>query len=221
MENAPSPSGLKIANLTRLGLGPINLELPPGEITALMGPSGAGKTMLLRAIADLDPNDGDVFVCGINRLDLTAQNWRKQVVYVPANSGWWEEKVGPHFAGCGEQNTTNLLHKLGLETTALGWDVAHLSTGERQRLGLARAIGVAMELPAGRADVLLLDEPTSGLDEKSREMAEKVILNQAEIGTAVLMVTHDRAQATRMGKRVIDIEKGKLVKAGSPNGELP
>ena len=90
-----------------------------------------------------------------------------------------------------------------------------------ERLGLARAIGVAMELPAGRADVLLLDEPTSGLDEKSREMAEKVILNQAEIGTAVLMVTHDRAQAIRMGKRVIDIEKGKLVNAGSPNGELP
>ena len=79
------------------------------------------------------------------------------------------------FAGAGEDSTRRLLHALGLETTALGWDVAHLSTGERQRLGLARALAVSKNV-AGGANVLLLDEPTSGLDETNRALAEKVIL---------------------------------------------
>ena len=150
--------GLKISGLSRLGLGPIDLELNPGEITTIMGPSGAGKTMLLRAIADLDPNLGDVFINGTHRNDMDACQWRKRVVYVPAISGWWEEKVGPHFNGGAEDTTRTLLHGLGLETTSLGWNVAHLSTGEKQRLGLARALAVSNNSPGGKADALLLDE---------------------------------------------------------------
>ena len=215
MMNIDAPTiGLKISAITRLGLGPIDLELAPGEICALMGPSGAGKTMLLRAIVDLDPNHGQAFISNHSRADTPASHWRERVVYVPAISGWWEEKVGPHFAGAGEDSTRRLLHALGLETTALGWDVAHLSTGERQRLGLARALAVSKNV-AGGANVLLLDEPTSGLDETNRALAEKVILDEIKNGTTVLMVTHDKSQAERMGARIINITHGKI-KEGVP-----
>ena len=212
MMNDTSATGLKISAITRLGLGPIDLELGPGEICALMGPSGAGKTMLLRTIADLDPGDGNVFINGANRNEMPASQWRARVVYVPAISGWWEEKVGPHFAGADEDITRTMLHALGMETTSLGWDVTHLSTGERQRLGLARALAISKNNAgnSGGANVLLLDEPTSGLDEANREMAEKVISDQAKNGTTILMVTHDKAQAERLDARIINIAQGKI-----------
>ena len=209
MTNEAPAIGLKISAITRLGLGPIDLELGLGEICALMGPSGAGKTMLLRTIADLDPGDGNVFINGANRNEMPASQWRARVVYVPAISGWWEEKVGPHFAGASEDVTRTMLHALGMETTSLGWDVAHLSTGEKQRLGLARSLAISKNNNAG-ANVLLLDEPTSGLDETNREMAEKVISDQAKNGTTILMVTHDRSQAERLGARIINITQGKI-----------
>ena len=212
MNNAAPAIGLKINAISRLSLGPIDLELAPGEICAIMGPSGAGKTMLLRAIADLDPNHGQAFSKNHNRADMPANHWRERVVYVPAITGWWEEKVGPHFAGSNKDITKRLLHALGMETTALGWDVAHLSTGEKQRLGLARALGVSKNIEGG-ANVLLLDEPTSGLDEANRLLAEKVILDEAKNGAAVLMVTHDRAQAERMGARIISMAQGKIKEA--------
>ncbi|MCK5167320.1 MAG: hypothetical protein KAQ66_08370, partial [Rhodospirillaceae bacterium] len=60
------------------------------------------------------------------------------------------------------------------------------------------------------ANVLLLDEPTSGLDEANREMAEKVISDQAKNGTTILMVTHDKAQAERLDARIINIAQGKI-----------
>lgn len=212
MTNQTPSTGLKIIAMGRPGLGPIDLELAPGKITALMGPSGAGKTMLLRTIADLDPGTGDAFIGDEARADMGAASWRKRVMYVPANSGWWVDKVGPHFAGTNEEVVVNLLHALGLETTALDWDVAHLSTGEKQRLGLARALAVSAKNDGPNA--LLLDEPTSGLDETNRDLAEKLIAEKAASGTTVLMVTHDKSQATRMGAKVLNISQGKLHDGG-------
>lgn len=203
-------SGLKVSAISRLGLGPIDLDIKSGQITALMGPSGAGKTMLLRAIADLDPAGGEAFINGQARNTMEPTKWRSRVVYVPAITGWWDEKVRPHFIGTDKNTTKQILHALGLESTALDWDVSHISTGEKQRLGLARALANAM-IDAPAPEVLLLDEPTSGLDEQNRDMAEKLILKQAANGAAILMVTHDRTQAVRMGAKILNINSGKIL----------
>lgn len=199
---------LTVSQLTRLSIGPIDLDLKPGVITALVGPSGVGKSLLLRAIADLDPNDGDVTVDGLNRSAMLAPDWRRHVMYVPAHSGWWEDLVEPHFEGAKRSRVVELLHHLGLESTALTWQVTNLSTGERQRLSLARAL-------AHDPKVLLLDEPTSGLDAENAERVEALIRKHADTGKSVLFVTHDGAQATRLGTRVLRLEGGQLSEVAS------
>jgi len=199
---------LTVSQLKRLSIGPIDLDLKPGEITALVGPSGVGKSLLLRAIADLDPNDGDVTVEGLSRSAMSAPDWRRQVMYVPAHSGWWADLVEPHFEGAKRSRVVELLHHLGLESTALGWQVANLSTGERQRLSLARAL-------AHDPKVLLLDEPTSGLDAENAERVEALIRKHADAGKSVLFVTHDATQAARLGGKMLRLEDGKLSEVAS------
>lgn len=199
---------LNVRQLKRLSIGPIDLELKPGSITALVGPSGAGKSLLLRAIADLDPNDGEASVDGTCRSTLLAPDWRRQVMYVPAHSGWWADLVEPHFEGTSRARVVELLHQLGLESTALTWQVANLSTGERQRLSLARAL-------AHDPKVLLLDEPTSGLDAENAERVEALMRKHANAGKSILFVTHDAPQAARLGDRVLRLESGQLIEVAS------
>ncbi len=185
---------LNVKNLTRPGIAPVDLAIGAGECLILGGPSGAGKTLLLRAIADLDPNDGDVFLEGVSRDQIPAPRWRRMAAYVPSESGWWAERVGDHFTN--PETAAPLLDRLGLDsgaltTGALDWPVSRLSTGERQRLALARAL--AME-----PKVLLLDEPTSGLDPDSTRRVEAVIAGRLTQGAAALFVTHDAEQAMRL-----------------------
>ena len=85
---------LKIRHLTRPGIEPVDLELAKGQCTALSGPSGAGKSILMRVSADLDPNEGEVSLNGRSRESIPAPSWRRQVVYVPAEAGWWADRVG-------------------------------------------------------------------------------------------------------------------------------
>ncbi|HEX6115286.1 MAG TPA: ABC transporter ATP-binding protein, partial [Geminicoccaceae bacterium] len=72
-------------------------QVADGECVAVMGPSGAGKTRLLRAIADLDPNRGEVVADGVDRARLSGPACRRMVGYLPAESGWWADTVGAHF----------------------------------------------------------------------------------------------------------------------------
>ena len=195
---------LSVRNLKRLSIGPIDLDVAAGEIVALTGPSGVGKSLLLRAIADLDPNEAEIALNGDARGDMPAPQWRRQVMYVAAHSGWWEDRVEPHFAGASRDFAIELLQRLGLESTALGWEVANLSTGERQRLSLARALAL-------RPKVLMLDEPTSGLDAENASRAEALIQRFVADGASVLFVTHDAQQAERLGRRVLRLEAGALL----------
>src|SRR3954464_7192331 len=135
-----------------------SFDLHDGECVALQGPSGVGKTVLLRSIADLDPNEGTVKLDGALREAMPAPAWRKQVTYLAAEPGWWCDTVQEHFTGW--DDALPLVTRLGLPDDCGPWPIQRLSIGERQRLGLARALML-------RSRVLLLDEPTSGLDPAS------------------------------------------------------
>lgn len=195
---------LSVSHLSRLHLGPFDFHVDAGEIVALTGPSGAGKSLLLRAVADLDPNDGDIRLEDRARMSMSASDWRRQVMYVPAHSGWWADLVEPHFESASRARAVDILQRLGLESTALGWHVANLSTGERQRLSLARALALDPR-------VLLLDEPTSGLDADNVARAEKLLNHVAKTERrAALFVTHDLSQAQRLASRILRLDGGRI-----------
>jgi len=182
-------------------VGPVDLALTKGGNTAISGPSGAGKSLLLRAIADLDENEGAVSLNNASREKMPATDWRRKVAYVPAESGWWADYVKDHFAPA--PDPAPLLEALGLKG-ALSWQVNRLSTGERQRLALARALQLA-------PDVLLLDEPTSALDPPSVARVEAVLKEWTTKGCAILIVTHDPDQPDRLGAEHFLMESGRLV----------
>ena len=192
---------LTVNRLSRPGIEPVDLGVSAGECVAITGPSGAGKSLLLRAIADLDPNHGEIRLNGSERGAMTAPAWRRQVVYVAPESGWWADTVGDHFAD--PSGAAELLSELALPLDALNWSVARLSTGERQRLALARAL-VLMPM------VLLLDEPTSGVDPQAVERVEGLLRRRLALGAAIVMITHDPQQATRMAGRRLRMEHGRL-----------
>jgi ABC-type multidrug transport system fused ATPase/permease subunit len=88
---------LQVSDLQTKILKPASFSLAAGECIAVKGPSGAGKTLLLRAIADLDPNQGLVTLEGRDRSTIPGPEWRRLVGHVPAEPGWWAETVGEHF----------------------------------------------------------------------------------------------------------------------------
>lgn len=88
---------LRLEGLATDLIGPVSLDIAAGECVALMGPSGAGKSLFLRAIVDLDPGIGRVLVGDRARSDMPAGAWRRLVSLVPAESGWWADRVGDHF----------------------------------------------------------------------------------------------------------------------------
>lgn len=193
-------SGLQVQDLRRDGLAPASLQIQPGETLCLHGPSGSGKTLLLRAIADLDPNQGEVSLDGLHRSQIPAHQWRGMVMYSPPESSWWADRVGPHA----EDWPVELLQAVGMDAGVLDWEVSRLSSGERQRLALVRAL-------ARTPRALLLDEPTANLDETNTLAMEHLITRYQETHAApILWVSHDAAQRARIGARDAHIEKGVL-----------
>jgi ABC-type iron transport system FetAB ATPase subunit len=190
----------KIVDLGTRHVGPVSLSAAGGECVAIRGASGSGKSLFFRAIADLDPNEGSVYLDGRSREDMPAYDWRRQVALVPAETGWWADRVGEHFsAGSGVED---LLEAVDLRD-ALGWEVSRLSTGERHRLGIVRA------LQAGPR-VLLLDEPTAALDAGMTAAVEGLVKQQLAKDVCVLMVTHDPEQADRVADRCMTMLDGRL-----------
>ncbi len=179
------------------------LEVAAGECVCLSGPSGAGKSLLLRAIADLDPHEGRVWLDGREARDYRPWEWRRQVGLLPAESQWWRERVGEHFAEVDDARW----QALGFDRETLDWQVARCSTGERQRLALLRLL-------ANRPRVLLLDEPTAALDPTAVQRVEAMVAAyREEHQAAVLWVSHDPAQMQRVASRQIRIVAGRLEEA--------
>jgi putative ABC transport system ATP-binding protein len=193
---------LELIDLARPGLQPVNLRVAKGECVAVRGPSGAGKTLFLRAIADLDPNTGRVMLEGRERESMPASRWRRQVAYVPAEPGWWADTVGEHFSDW--DAAAPMVEALRLPADARTWPLMRCSTGERQRLALARALLL-------RPRVLLLDEPTSGLDGEAVEVVESMVRIRLIDGMAAIWVTHQDAQAARVARRTVFVEAGRVV----------
>lgn len=191
---------LSVESLSRLHVS-ASFVLRSGECIALQGPSGVGKSLLLRAIADLDPNEGTVKLDGVIRESMPAPLWRKKVTYLATEPGWWAETVQEHFAVWEE--AVPLLEELGLPASCGTWDIRRLSTGEKQRLGLARALLLG---PC----VLLLDEPTSALDANSTKIVESIIAKRASMGTGIIWSTHDGVQAQRVGSRLFVMIGGRI-----------
>ncbi len=192
---------LHIEKLKGPFFGPVDLVVAAGECIAIQGASGAGKSLLLRAIADLDPNEGKVSLDGQSRTVMSAPQWRRFVGLVPAESGWWAERVGDHFGA--QAGLKELLDDVGMPQDALNWDVARLSTGERHRLAIIRCLALK---PA----VLLLDEPTASLDGEATDRIEGLLKRELNQGTTILIVTHDPEQASRIASRAAIMEAGKL-----------
>lgn len=192
---------LVIENLQTPLFGPLDIRVGSGECVAIMGPSGAGKSVFLRAVADLDPNSGEVSLDGVIRSAMSAPEWRRKVALVPAESGWWADRVGDHFPPGGPEPA--LLQALGLPSDIASWSVDRLSSGERHRAALARAL---CRNPAA----LLLDEPTASLDEASTAQVEDLIRQQMAAGVPVIIVTHDAAQAERLAGRTLHIVDGRF-----------
>jgi putative ABC transport system ATP-binding protein len=192
---------LQVRDLRTNLLKPASFSLSAGECIAVRGPSGAGKTLLLRAIADLDPNEGLVCLNGRDRSTIAGPEWRRFVGYMPAEPGWWADRVGEHFS----EWTAALpfVRELGFPEEAKAWPIARLSTGERLRLALVRALMV-------RPKVLLLDEPTAALDPASAAAVETLIGTRVRAGLAVLWVSHDAEQAKRVAHRLLQVKGGQV-----------
>jgi putative ABC transport system ATP-binding protein len=191
---------LAVRSLCVHHLGPLDLSVESGECLALVGDSGAGKSLLLRAIVDLEIHDGEVLLDGRSYEDFPPEQWRRCVGLLPAETHWWYDRVGQHFS----QPDLVELSALGLGADVLNRPVTHLSNGESQRLALLRLL-------ANRPRVLLLDEPTASLDETNARRVEDLVRNYCRAHEAALIwVSHDRFQLQRLGARKIYLREGQL-----------
>ncbi|TVQ94450.1 MAG: ATP-binding cassette domain-containing protein [Deltaproteobacteria bacterium] len=181
----------------------IELQIDPGETVALRGPSGTGKTLLLRLIAWLDPlADAELFLDGLPAAELGAPVWRSRVCLVaqdvPAHPGTPRDLMAlvaglRHQRGRAAKDPLALAEAWGLDPRAWDRPWSALSGGERQRIALALAL-------SRRPAVLLLDEPTSALDPEATAAVERSLRDQT-----ILWVTHDPTQAARVADRFVEL----------------
>jgi len=201
--DAAAPPRLALSGLRSRLAGPFDLDVMAASCVAISGPSGSGKSLFLRMIADLDPNEGRAALDGRARESFSAPAWRRLVLYSAAEPGWWNENVEPHFPGPMLGAARALAPTLGLTAGQVGGAVNRLSTGERQRLALIRAL-------VRKPSVLLLDEPTGALDPEATARAEALLRERLAAGLAIIIVTHSAEQAERMAARRFVMQAGRL-----------
>ena len=194
----------------------INFQVRPREVLAIVGPSGSGKSSLLRLLNRLDePTTGTVYIEGIDYKQIAPRELRRRLGMVTQRPylfpGTVEENLqfGPAQRGekLSSENVEALLLRVGLENYA-SRDVANLSGGEAQRVSVARTL-------ANSPVLLLLDEPTSALDEASKVGIETLLRGIVkDHGLTCILVTHDIAQASRVAERALLIQGGRVVRSG-------
>lgn len=193
-------SDLAIESIKTDVLSEINLVVKPGECVAVYGGSGSGKSLFLRAVADIDPHEGEVRLGSIKCSFTPPALWRRRVALLPSESRWWADTVGEHFI------TPNPPHfdQLGFSSDVMSWQTSRLSSGERQRLALSRMF--EMEPSA-----LLLDEPTANLDPHYTQVVEAIVVNYInERKVPAIWVSHDMEQIRRVAQRRFVMKDGVL-----------
>jgi putative ABC transport system ATP-binding protein len=196
----------------------LSLQLGSGDRLALRGPSGAGKTLLLRALAKLDRvDDGEICFRGQSVPAARTPQFRREVIYLHQRAALLEDRVEaalqrPFLLAAHRhrryqpQRIVQWLERLGRDAAFLGKSGAELSGGEIQLTALLRALQLD---PA----VLLLDEPTAALDGATAAVVEQMLIEWVDdepAGRALLWVTHDVQQAGRVGRRTLHIQQGRL-----------
>jgi iron(III) transport system ATP-binding protein len=218
---------LRCANLAkaysdREVLADVDLVVPEGTLTAILGSSGSGKTTLLRlVIGFIEPDRGSVSIG--ERVVAEAGHThiapdKRGVGYVAQEGALFphlavSENVGFGLSRSERRRSARIgetLELVGLDKTYWDRRPQELSGGEQRRVALARAL-------APRPHVVLLDEPFSGLDAALRAETRNAVLDALEsVGATAVLVTHDQAEALSMGREVAVLRAGRLVQTASP-----
>jgi putrescine transport system ATP-binding protein len=198
----------------------VNLRIFKGEMFALVGASGCGKTTLLRMLAGFEtPSGGRIL---IEDMDMT----RVPPYERPVNMMFQSYALFPHMSVA--DNIGYGLRRLKLDAATKGKRIQEaldmvqlgsmakrkphqLSGGQRQRVALARAL-------IRRPKVLLLDEPLSALDKKLREQTQFELMNiQSQVGITFVFVTHDQDEAMALSTRIAVMNRGQVIQVGTPS----
>jgi cystine transport system ATP-binding protein len=207
----------------------ISLSLAEGSVTGLVGPSGGGKSTLLRCVNLLEiPTSGSIRI-GEAQLDLSPgrkPGWQQiQAIRRQTGMVFQNFQLFPHQTAIGnvmeglvtvlkwpadkaKARALELLEKVGMAHKADAWP-STLSGGQQQRVAIARALA-----PSPR--VLLCDEPTSALDPELAEEVVEVLSRLAREGTTMVMATHDLRLASRVADHVVFLDAGVVVESGAP-----
>jgi phospholipid/cholesterol/gamma-HCH transport system ATP-binding protein len=205
----------------------VNLLVEEGETLALLGPSGTGKSVLIKhAMGLLEPDSGDVVVDGISIASATRAELlrvRRSIGYVFQNAALFDsltvaenlwlaqtdEKEGRPLAGCRHEGV-ELLRRVNLDAGVMDKYPSELSGGMRKRVGVARAI-------AHQPRYLLWDEPTTGLDPVNADNIDELIMElDQQLGVTSIVVTHDLDTAFEVGDRIALLYEGKVRAVQTP-----
>lgn len=194
-------------------LNNLNLKLNKGEIFALLGQNGAGKSTTINIfLGFVKPTEGVAKINGISVVDHPEET-KKYIAYIPETvllypnlTGVENLKFFSSLAGFDYDNEalTNFLSKAGLQSDAHHNRLGGYSKGMRQKVGIAIAI-------AKKAKVLLLDEPTSGLDPEASNEFSEILKELASEGTTIFMATHDIFRAKEVADRIGIMKRGNLI----------
>ncbi len=197
-------------------LDTLDFELPLSGISVIVGPSGAGKTTVLRLCNRLSvPTAGEILYRGASLDTIDPLHLRRRVGLVFQKpvlfGGSVSENLRVAQPEASDERLVGILESVHFPIDWLDRPTDDLSGGEAQRLCLARTLLTDPE-------TLLMDEPTASVDPALRAGLEREVLGLAEEGVAVVWVTHDRQQMHRLANHVVAMDQGKVTYSGSPSG---
>jgi len=209
-----------------VGVKDVSFEVAPGEVFVVMGLSGSGKSTLVRLLTRLiEPTSGTVILNGESITDASESKLRdirrNQVSMVFQHFGLLPHRqvidnvaYGLEVRGLGKKERRDKAAEIVELVGLSGYEKSYpdqLSGGMQQRVGLARAL-------AGDPDMLLFDEPFSALDPLiRRDMQNEVIRLHRELGKTMVFITHDLAEALKLGDRIMILRDGEIVQIGTPD----